>query len=90
MQPKKKKVGILRAIKDRIIGGVSTVLAAPAILKSNRIQRESGEDFRAMRAGSAIEGKTIEPYDHTNPDFRTRMNAIGAKLRTERRAKSIY
>lgn len=84
----KKSPSLFQAIKKRVTGAVGSAIAAPAILKSKRMQRQSKEDFDAIRADRSSGGNTPEPYNESNPAFRTRMNAIGARFRTQRRAMS--
>jgi len=86
-----KKTSFISKVKAKVIDKASDVLSMPARMRANRIIRESGEDAKAIKAYRAIRGKPIEPFDESNPDFRTRANAIQAEFRTEQRSKKpIY
>ncbi len=77
--------GIISKIKSGVINTTANIISAPSQIRSYRVQKQSAEDAKAIKVGNMIKGKPIVPFDQSNPDFRTTMNAIGAKARTEAR-----
>lgn len=76
-------------IKTKVIDVASDVMSAPARMKANRMIRQTNQDVKAIKAYQAIKGKPIEPYNESNPDFRTKMNAINATVNSEKRLKRL-
>lgn len=72
---------ILQKIKSGVINATANVISAPAQYRAYRQINQANADVKALKADRAIKGKPIEPYDESNPDFRTRMNAIGVRFR---------
>ena len=81
-----KKKGIMQSIKNKIINGSATVLSTPARLKSNKIQRQATNDTQTLKDDRAIGKRTPYPYDESNPEFRTRINAIHVRERLKRQS----
>lgn len=78
---------IISKIKKGIINATANVISAPAQIRAYRQIKQSNADVKMLKADRAIKGKPIEPYDESNPDFRTRMNAIGVRTRLQRNVK---
>lgn len=82
----------LQKLKSKVKDIASSV-GAYAISKPFRqlrgVQKQVDADVAAIKADRAIRDMPIEPADHTNPAFRTRVNAIQARLRTERRRENF-
>ena len=78
-------VEIIRRYGRTMKGGY---MVGKQLLKSRKDIREGTEDYMALKKYNDIKGKPIDPYDESNPDFRTKINAIHAKYRTEMRNKS--
>ncbi len=85
----KKRIGIVQSIKNKIIGGASSVLALPATIKSNKVQKQANYDFKILKADRANReaGYSYNPNegDYRDPKFRTAVDAIGVRSRLERK-----
>lgn len=77
---------IIGKIKGQVIDKTSDILSFPTRARYARQARQANADAKMIKDANAIKGKPIEPADESNPDFRTHVNAIGAKFRIEQRA----
>lgn len=84
-----KKPGILQKMKSKIIGKTSDILSLPSRMKSNRVQRQANYDVKTLKDDRANKeaGYVYNPNegDHTDPKFRTAVEAIHVRDRLKRK-----